>query len=191
MVRLSNGDNENDVPPWALMDGRSDRARAIDAEIRAWDLAHPAPEVKRPSELKRSDGLQLTHRFGIAICVSRQGVRRRSSRFVPGSSVGICGYLLIIRKGGKLPRCGGCHKRVWVKYGDVVFQHDDLRVVKGVIQDFRGWRGRNLGAIVSPALFNMWARRIGEKLTMRTFYDHLPWNLGFHAQGGGKYGPRV
>lgn len=36
MTKLSHGDGENKGPPFKIVDGRSDRARAIDAEIRAW-----------------------------------------------------------------------------------------------------------------------------------------------------------
>jgi len=97
--------------------------------------------------------------------------------------------LIIVENGEKLPRCKRCGGRVWVKYRDVIFQHDDLRVIKGVIQDFRAWRGRNPQTILSPALFNRWARRAEEKLVVKTFYDRLPWRLnpplGLHSQGGG------
>lgn len=190
MVRLSQGEAEEEKSPFEIIDGRNERTKEIDTEIRVWYLKHPAPEVKRPSELGRGDGLQLTHKFGIAVCIGHQGVRSRSKRFLAKSCARPCSYLTIVRNGVKLPRCRDCRARVWAKYEDVVFQHDDLRVIKGVIQDFRAWRGRNPEAIVSPALFNTWARRIGEKLTMRTFYDHLPWNLDFHAQGGQWCGPR-
>lgn len=190
MTEFSQGDKQEEKPPFEIVDGRNERAVALDGVVSVWAQAHPAPEVKRPSELRRGDGLQLTHKFGIAVCPRRQGVRSHSKRFLAKSCARPCSYLTIVRNGMKLPRCQGCRARVWVNYEDVVFQHDDLRVIKGVIQDFRAWRGRNPRAIVSPALFNTWARRIGEKLTMRTFYDYLPWNLDFHAQGGQWCGPR-
>ena len=39
MTRLSHGGRENEESPFKIIDGRSDRARAIDAEIRAWAKA--------------------------------------------------------------------------------------------------------------------------------------------------------
>ncbi|NVM57954.1 MAG: hypothetical protein HWN51_07540 [Desulfobacterales bacterium] len=178
MVRFSQGDNEGDEPPWALVDGRNDRARALDGVVRAWELAHPVPEVKRPSELKRKDGLQLVKKFGVAICMRRPGVRRRSSRFVPNSTTGICGYLIVVKKGEKLPRCGGCGKRVWVKYGDVIFQHDDPEVARIIIQSLKGWQGRGKTIDRLPvAKMGAWARRAEERIGVGLFYKFLPWNL--------------
>ena len=190
MVRLSQGDNEKDEPPFTVVDGRNERAVALDEVVGAWAQAHPAPEVKRPSEIGRGDGLQLTHRFGIAVCIGRQGVRRRSSRFVPRSSVGICGYLIVVRRGEKLPRCGGCHRRVWVKYEDVIFQHDRLEVLKVVVSSIKGWQGcgkrRSLFSLPTPKI-NEWAaraeKRIEDRAMVRRFLGLMPWNL--KAKGGG------
>lgn len=184
MVRFSQGEKLEGEPPWTLVDGLSDRARAIDTEVGVWAQAHPAPEVKRPSELKRADGLRLTHKFGIAVCVSRQGVRRSSSRFVPRSSAGICGYLIVVTDGEKLPRCNGCKKRVWVKYEDVIFQHDSLEVLKVVVSSIKGWQGcgkrRSLISLPTPKI-SEWARRAKKRIEERTsvelFYNYLPWNL--------------
>lgn len=177
MTRFSQGEKPEEKPPWTLADGLSDRARAIDSEVKAWEHAHPAPEVKRPSELKRGSGLRLIHRFGIAVCMRRPGVRSRSKRFLARSCERICGYLVIMERGQKLVKCHGCGQRIWVKYTDVVFQHDDLRVIKDTIQYFREWRGRRPRAIVGLALFNGWAMRAEEKLAMRAFYAYMPWNL--------------
>lgn len=177
MTKFRQGEAEEEEPSFKIIDGRSERTQAIDTEIRVWYLKHPAPEVKRPSELKREDGLRLVKKFGIAVCPRRLGVRNRSKRFPARSCVRPCSYLTVAKNGAKLPRCQGCRARVWIKYNDVVFQHDDLRVIKGTIQNFRAWRGRHPRAIVSLALFNRWAWRVEEKLTMEVFHDHLPWNL--------------
>lgn len=192
MVRFSQGDDGGDVPPWTLVDGRNDRARALDGVVRAWVLAHPAPGVKRPSELKRKDGLRLTRKFGIAVCARRQGVRRCSSRFVPRSSVGVCGYLIVVKNGEKLPRCNGCKKRVWIKYEDVIFQHDSLEVLKVVVSSIKGWLGcgkrRSLISLPTSKI-NEWARRaenrIEERRGVGLFYKYLPWNLvNFRGDNG-------
>ena len=176
MTRISQGEKLEEEPPFEIVDGRSDKIRAVDSYIGAYAASHGV-ESKRPSELKREDGLQLVKKFGIAVCPRRPGVRNRSKRFPARSCVRPCSYLTVVKNGVKLPRCRGCHARVWIKYNDVVFQHDDLRVIKGTIQNFRAWCGRHPRAILSPALFNRWAWRVEEKLTMGVFHDHLPWNL--------------
>jgi len=186
--------HNRDEPPFTIVDRLSERTRAIDTEVRVWHQKHPAPEIKRPSELKRGDGLQLVKKFGIAVCTRRPGVRSRSKRFPAKSTARPCGYLVIVKNGEKLPRCNGCGGRVWVKYRDVIFQHDNIHIIKSVVQNFRAWRGRHPQAMVSPVLFNMWGKRVEEKLSIRVFYHHLPWRLKLppdpHAQGGRWCGPR-
>lgn len=166
--------------PWVKVDGRSERIKAIDSQIAShaarWFQTHDTG-TKRQSEFKREDGLHLVKKFGIAVCMRRPMIRRRSGHTIPRSSEDICGYLIPIKNGEKLPMCRGCHKRVWIKYDDIVFQHDDLRVIKDTIQNFRAWRGRHPRVIVGLALFNGWARMAEEKLAMRAFYAYMPWNL--------------
>lgn len=158
MVRLSQGEIADEEPPFEVVDGRDARARGIDAEVEAWHRAHGTYDVKKPSELKREDGLQLMRRFGVMVCTRRPRVRSRSRRFPARSCGRPCGHLIIVRNGEKLPRCGGCGGRVWVKYGDVIFQHDDLRIIRRIIAGVKGCIGS--GKPFPPAfMLTRWKNR--------------------------------
>lgn len=177
------------MPSFAIIDGRDNRARRIDQEAEAWGRVYQVNKLKKPSEFKRENGLQLRCKFGIAVCTRHLGVRRRSGRFIPNSITGICGYLNVMKQGEKLPRCGGCHKRVWARLEDVIFQHDNLKVVKMVVSSVKGWQGRGRQIYRLPmSKLNEWARRSEKRIEGRTevkhFVAHMPWNLeGVHTHG--------
>lgn len=181
MARLSQGEAQ-DEPPFKIVPMLSDRARGLDQEVRACEQAHPISEVERPSELKREKGLQLIKRYGIAICTRRPGVRRRSGRLEQNSIIEICGYLNVMRQGEKLPMCGGCGERVWARLEDVIFQHDNLKVVKTIVSSVKGWQGRG-GEIyrLPTSKLREWARRHEKRIEGRVevehFFAHMPWNL--------------
>lgn len=164
-----------------LVDGRSDKIRAVDSCIGAYAAGHGV-EPKKPSELKREDGLRLVKKFGIAVCTRRSMVRRQSGHTTPRSSDEICGYLIVVRNGEKLPRCNGCGHRIWVRSEEVIFQHDNLKIVKMVVSSVKGWQGRG-GEIyrLSMSKLNNWAgrseKRIEGRAEVKHFFDHMPWNL--------------
>ncbi|MBA7665815.1 hypothetical protein ES703_73889 [subsurface metagenome] len=164
-----------------LVDGRSDRAKGIDQEAERLGRVYRVNDPDKPRESKREDGLRLVKKFGIAVC-TRQGVRRRSGRSVPNTNSEICGYLILIKNREKLPRCKGCGKRNWVRGEEVIFQHDILEVVETVISALKGWQGRGKTIDRLPvAKMGEWARRaegrLEEKAEVKSFHDHLPWNL--------------
>lgn len=134
------------------------------------------PPGQRPSELARGQGIQLTKKFGVMICKRRLGVRNRSRRFPAKSCEGPCGGSIIVKRGEKILWCRKCRARVWVNPHDIVFQHDDLQVIKRIIAGIHGWRGS--GRPFVPTLyFKSWERRAEAKIEMDVFHDHLPWNL--------------
>ncbi|GAJ22612.1 unnamed protein product, partial [marine sediment metagenome] len=94
------------------------------------------PIGERPSELARAAGIQLTKKFGVVICKRRPGVLNRSGRFPAKSCATPCGGSIIVKRGEKILWCRKCGARVWVKPRDIVFQHDDLRVIKRIIAGY-------------------------------------------------------
>jgi len=177
-------------PPFEILDGRSERTRAIDAEVRVWQLSHPVPEIKRPSELARKRGVHIGKKYGLTVCTSRgkktsphpgRGPTRRDSARTTAPT---CGYLIPFEMGQRTAKCGRCGRRIWLaghpwRNGPtypILYTHDDPEVIGRIIAGIRGWWGR--GKFFIPTwLFPKWAERAERKRGVEFFYSLLPWNI--------------
>jgi hypothetical protein len=96
-------------PPFEIVDGRDERARALDAEVeRRWN--ERCPPVRRfPSEIRRRSGIGLRRAFGLVQC-PRLGGR--------------CRRFLIVRNRQQMASCSGCGSRIWLAGLTVIAQSD-------------------------------------------------------------------
>lgn len=139
------------------------------------------PEGQRPSELRRKIGTRSRKRLGLYQCLNRGSKEvahryrfyKRNSRTLAKP----CDWLIISEPGEKYPHCTKCGRRVWVVDRMPLYEHDDLHVLREMIQYFRAWRGRNPHATISIQRFSEWGERIEQRLTVQRFYELLPWHL--------------
>jgi hypothetical protein len=111
------------APAFKIIDGRDERAKALDAEIEAWVRAHKfSAKPPRPSELRRRGGLRLDRKFGLVRCG--------------------CSYFLIARSGQQTALCPRCGRRLWLAELRVLMAHDSERVLRRVISGIVGLAGK-------------------------------------------------
>lgn len=108
---------------------------------------HPIGE--RPSELARKRGVSIWKRYGVTFCIGRSGKFKGYRLHRPGwrrdsarSVAGMCGEPIVFEKGQKTAKCRKCGRRLWLAGLPVIYQHDDLRFVKRVINGLHSWRVR-------------------------------------------------
>lgn len=95
-----------------IIDGRDDRARALDAEVESWAGAHGWYEDgwrKYPSWRARREGLQIPRRWGILQCPTV--VRESNLDYHPL----VCGYFIVAEKRQQTAKCPKCGARSWLR----------------------------------------------------------------------------